>query len=233
MRGPQNPAELSLWLDRQILHPDIPIHDSQLFLMKLIQSLIEKRGAAFEELVRLRFRLRDAGKAKIQQHRERINVTAFQTYMFREMTEHIEVSPARCFEFSSAFYPANRYYQGAFKFNKHFYEAPADMRPEEARCAMQIDSSPKVKYWVKNLERSEYSFWLPTSSDRFFPDFVVLLNDDRILVVEYKGEHLITADDAKEKEMVGKLWEAKSAGKCIFRMVGKDDMDATLRVWLE
>jgi len=88
---------------------------------------------------------------------------------------------------------------------------------------------PFSRYWVRNVERSGYSFWLPTSSDRFFPDFVALLEDGRFLVVEYKGEHLVTADDAKEKDMVGKLWEAKSGGKCVFRMVTKSDMDATLR----
>jgi type III restriction enzyme len=232
MRGPQTAAELSLWLDRQILHPDIPINDSRLYLMKTVQALIEKRGATLEQLVRHRFRLRDAARAKIQVHREAANVKAFQSYLFAEMADAIEVDPDLCFDFPNSCYPANRHYQGAFKFNKHFYEAPADMNPEEAKCAITIDTATKVRYWVRNVERSEYSFWLPTSSDRFFPDFVALLEDGRLLVVEYKGEHLATADDAKEKDMVGKLWEAKSGGKCIFRMVGKSDMDATLRAIL-
>ena len=233
MRGPQTAAELSLWLDRQILHPDIPINDSRLYLMKMVQALIEKRGATLEQLVRHRFRLRDAARAKLQIHRETANVKAFQSYLFSGMADAIEVDPGLCFEFPNSYYPANRYYQGAVKFNSHFYEAPADMNPEEAKCAMTIDISTKVKFWVRNVERSEYSFWLPTSSDRFFPDFVALLTDGRFLVVEYKGEHLVTADDAKEKDMVGKLWEAKSGGKCVFRMVTKSDMDATLRAVLQ
>jgi type III restriction enzyme len=232
MRGPQSVAELSLWLDRQIPHPDIAIQDSQLFMMKLVQGLIVKRGLTLEDLVRYRFRLRDAARLKIQAHREKANSEAFQSYLFSQMKEKIEVHPSLSFEFPNSFYPANRYYQGSFKFKKHFYEAPSDMNPEELKCAIMIDTSTKVNLWVRNVERSEYSFWLPTSTDRFFPDFVALLTDGRYVVVEYKGEHLVTADDAKEKDMVGKLWEARSGGKCVFRMVSKSDMESTLKAVL-
>jgi len=45
-----------------------------------------------------------------------------------------------------------------------------------------------VKFWVRNLVRSDFAFWLSTSSDRFYPDFVAQLKDGRFLVAEYKGE---------------------------------------------
>jgi type III restriction enzyme len=81
-----------------------------------------------------------------------------------------------------------------------------------------------VEVWVRNLERRvDSSFWLQTSTDRFYPDFVALLNDGRILVVEFKGEHLWSNDDSKEKRAVGELWAERSNGKCIFVMPkGKD-----------
>lgn len=44
--------------------------------------------------------------------------------------------------------------------------------------------------------------------------------------------HLVTADDAKEQDMAGKLRETKSGGRCLFRMVTKSDMVATLRAVL-
>jgi type III restriction enzyme len=229
MRGPQTPAELGLWLDRQILHPDVPIKDSQLFLMEMVQYLVDKRNIPVDKLVRLRFRLRDAATKKIDEHRKTANARAFETYLFEGMNESIEVDPSVCFEFPNSYYPANRYYKGSFTFPKHFYECPAEMNSEEEKCAVLIETSPKVRYWVRNVERSEYSYWLPTSTDRFFPDFVVRLSDGRWLVIEYKGEHLLTARDAQEKNRVGMLWEAKSGGKCIFRMVGKGDMEPALR----
>jgi type III restriction enzyme len=46
---------------------------------------------------------------------------------------------------------------------------------------------------------------LRTSSDKFYPDFIALLNDDRVLAIEYKGAHIATAADAKEKQLVGEL----------------------------
>lgn len=48
-----------------------------------------------------------------------------------------------------------------------------------------------------------------------------MLNDGRILVVEYKGKHLIDDADTKEKLAIGKLWESKSAGKGLFLMAEK------------
>ena len=63
--------------------------------------------------------------------------------------------------------------------------------------------------------------------DRFLPDFVAALTDGTSLAVEYKGEHLRSADEAKEKDMVGKLWAAKSSGTCLFAMVGKGDMEGS------
>ncbi|MEK6245501.1 MAG: hypothetical protein AABM33_13490 [Pseudomonadota bacterium] len=77
-----------------------------------------------------------------------------------------------------------------------------------------------MKFWVRNLERQPVaSFWLPTSTDRFYPDFVVQLNDGRILVVEYKGAHLFNGDDSKEKRTIGEVWAAASKGRCRFVMV--------------
>jgi type III restriction enzyme len=51
---------------------------------------------------------------------------------------------------------------------------------------------------VRNVERKPTSFSLPTSRQRFYPDFVCQLNDERILVVEYKGSHLYDAPKQKE-----------------------------------
>ncbi len=38
------------------------------------------------------------------------------------------------------------------------------------------------------------------------------LHDGRTVVVDYKGEHLQTADDAREKAAVGQQWAHQSGG---------------------
>lgn len=79
---------------------------------------------------------------------------------------------------------------------------------------------PQVRHWVRNLERQpDVSFWLPTSTDRFYPDFVAELTDGRLLVVEYKGGDRWSNDDSREKRDIGAVWAAASGGRCVFVMV--------------
>jgi type III restriction enzyme len=81
-----------------------------------------------------------------------------------------------------------------------------------------------VKFWIRNLaQRPDTSFWLQTSTDRFYPDFVALLQDGRLLVVEYKGEPYVTNDDSREKTNVGELWASKSNGQGLFLMAQSQD----------
>jgi len=91
-------------------------------------------------------------------------------------------------------------------------EKTKDGRPaEEFLCAQAIDAHTAVKHWVRNIERQpKFSFWLPTSTDYFYPDFVAELNDGRFLVVEYKGANLKTNDDSREKDQIGHQWEKAS-----------------------
>jgi type III restriction enzyme len=146
-----------------------------------------------------------------------------------DATSALEVSPDLCFRFPLSQYPANKFYRGAIKYQKHFYELPAEMNVEEAECAVILDSLDDVKYWVRNLTRADCSFWLQTSSDKFYPDFVALLQDGRYLVVGYKGAQYMTTEDTKEKRGIGELWEARSNGNCIFRLIGHDNVTQILR----
>ena len=94
---------------------------------------------------------------------------------------------------------------------------------EEYECATFLDGLADVKYWVRNLAKRPTAFSLQTSTDRFYPDFVCLLKDGRVLVVEYKGKDRWDGIDATEKRAVGAVWEGRSEGKCLFLMPeGKD-----------
>ncbi len=98
------------------------------------------------------------------------------------------------------------------------------MNHEEAQCAVFIDSLQEVEFWVRNLERDQCAFWLQTSTDKFYPDFVAKLQDGRFLAVEYKGSHLETSEDTKEKDAIGQLWAVRSKGQCLFLLVTKKTM---------
>jgi type III restriction enzyme len=195
-----------------------------------VDHLIIGRGISLPDIVSARFRLRDIATRKIDQYRIQAFAESYQRMLLPDAATPLDVSPDLCFNFPGDNYPANRFYQGSLKFQNHFYEHPADMNEEEAPCAVVIDTLPQVRYWVRNLERRpDCAFWLQTSTDKFYPDFVALLKDGRYLVVEYKGADRMDSPDTGEKKILGELWEARSKGHCIFTLVGRDNMEQSLR----
>jgi len=70
---------------------------------------------------------------------------------------------------------------------------------------------------VRNLVH-QTQFWMPTSKQRTYPDFVAKLKDGRLFVIEYKGGDRFTADQEKEKRLVGELWAKYSGGKGLYLM---------------
>ncbi|MCY4173053.1 MAG: hypothetical protein OXF25_03110 [Cyanobacteria bacterium MAG CAR3_bin_5] len=126
-------------------------------------------------------------------------------------------------------------HRGNYKFNKHFLgpdHVPAfDGAPggEEEQCAMVIDSFPSLKYWTRNVARHHKSFSLPTPTDKFYPDFVALMEDGRLLVVEYKGKDRApdNSSDGRGKQLIGKMWAETSGGKAVFVMATIERNDPT------
>jgi type III restriction enzyme len=230
LRGPKTESELAAWLDRSIDHREITQTEASLFLRRMVDSLVQERKIPLPDLVAARFRLRDAAKQRIEHYRKQALRETYQRMLLPDATPAVEVSPEVCFQFPNDNYPAPSYYDGPIVFPKHFYERPADMNGEEAACAAIIASLPQVKYWIRNLhQRHDCAFWLQTATDKFYPDFVALLIDGRYLAVEYKGADRMGTEDTREKKMIGELWEARSDGRCIFRLVGLDNMEAVIR----
>jgi type III restriction enzyme len=141
----------------------------------------------------------------------------------------VEVSAERVFRITEDRYAPNWIYDGGYRFRKHGIRRIGDLEAqgEEFEYATVIDGLNEVEAWIKNISRRpETSFWLPTSTDRFYPDFVARLVDGKILVVEYKGPDRYGGPDANEKLMVGNLWEARSGGRCLFVMPTNRNWDA-------
>ncbi|OIN69520.1 restriction endonuclease subunit R [Ralstonia solanacearum] len=224
--------DLVRWLDVQVRKPYLSQLQVQAYLTKMLSHLVHDRGLTLTALVRARFQLAEATKAEIERLRQLAMQKGFQGRLFEMSVPSTEDMAHFGFKFDPGKYPARNLYQGSYEFNKHFYPVIHDLREktvagktaEEFRCAMAIDSHPKVKQWVRNIERQEHcSFWLPTATDYFYPDFVAELDDGRVLVVEYKGEPYKTNDDSKEKIQVGHQWEKGSSGRCLFLFATEND----------
>jgi type III restriction enzyme len=225
--------DLIRWLDAEVRQSDIGQAQMQAYLVKMVSHLLAERGFTLTALVRARFQLAQALVREIARLRQIAMTRGFQGRLMDMAVPNIEELAHYSFHYQPGQYPARQLYQGSYEFSKQFYPVIHDLREktpagavaEEFRCAQAIDAHPKVKQWVRNIERQEkFSFWLPTATDYFYPDFVAELVDGRVLVVEYKGEPYKTNDDSRQKRQVGDQWANSSNGKCLFLFATADNV---------
>ena len=94
-----------------------------------------------------------------------------------------------------------------------------------------------ILHWLNDEEARKTSSRVPYRLQRsnghfFYPDFVALLNDGRIFVIEYKGA--IYVDASQEKKNIGELWEEKSNKKALLLLaVMKDEKGRDVRKQIE
>lgn len=232
------PEALVLWLDRQVRQPDI--HQTELlrWLRDLVGHLINVRGMHIAALMRCKFILARKVREKLAAIRQLEREGVYQRYLFAPEAK-VDVSFDEAFSFKDGMYWDQRRYRGRWKPRKHFLgpdHVPAFDGVEngqEFQCAEAIDSLPGLKFWIRNVARHPNSFWLPTATDKFYPDFVAQLDDGRLLVVEYKGAHFADGADTAEKRTIGTLWECKSKGKGLFLVVERIVAGKNMRAQLQ
>ena len=224
--------KLAIWITQQIPDNSISQQIQVTFIRQLLENLCLERAIPLNDLLRTKFILKDAIKDKINEYKQKAEQTGMQKTLF-STDARLQTNFNYNIDFAGKYYVPTVAYRGT-SFNKHYFAQVGDMNKEEVECARILDTMPEVKYWVRNIEKHAYSFHLPMANSNFYPDFIALLNDERIFVIEYKGEHLVTNDDSKNKDMIGQLWEKSSNGKCLFLMATKkDDKGHTLQEQIE
>lgn len=223
-------VQLVSWLERYIPDDSILPDEKAAFLNEAVTWLIEKRYCTIEELNYSKFRLRMALEAKIKDAKREAMRKVYQAFLI-EPDQF--ASDGRCeMVFEQGRYEYDRAYSGFVQLPKHFFPqiGNLDAKGEQFECAVFLATQLEhVKCWVRNVERKHTSFSLQTSTDRFYPDFICLLEDGRILVVEYKNTKDWEIPDNEEKRMLGDLWERRSNGKGLFIMPRGQDWEAIRR----
>jgi len=214
-----NEDRIALWLEKEIRLQYLTQETLAIVALHNVQALVE-RGMSVAVLARFKFLLARRLKEKLAQLRIDAKVENYQRVLF-DADGGAPMSRFR-FEFSAdgESYHYNYAYQGGYRFDKHYYGPIGDLKNagEEYECAVALDSMAEVQYWIRNVDRKPNSFWLPLARNKFYPDFVAQLFDGRMLAVEYKGKHLVSAKEAKERNLIGELWQRESAGKALFVM---------------
>lgn len=226
-------TDLIGWLDHEIHEPSIKQPVLREWLRRAVRGLLDERGFSLAQLLKGQFILRRKLAEQLQLAKELAYRDGFQQALFQDGLEIIASDgPDHAFTYPADMtrYPAHSYYQGTYRFRKHYYPVPADLKNagEEFECARAIDLLDEVEFWVRNLVHST-QFWMPTSRQRTYPDFVAKLKDGRLFVIEYKGGDRFTSDEEKEKRLVGDLWAARSNGKGLYLMAQKSDNGRNVR----
>ena len=209
-------ARLVNWIDAGIVHPDITKPSAIVFITRAIEVLITS-GIPLDVLARNKYDLRKALAGVIRDLRLQREGSRYSA-LFATNAADFAVSADLSIIFDEQTYAPNRPYSGATKFNKHYTRLVGDLSNigEEFDCAVHLDRLQKVRYWIRNVEGKKSSFWFQLPHGKFYPDFVAMLTDGRILVVEYKGKHLYEGEAVKRQ--IGAVWADASDGQCLFCM---------------
>jgi len=222
---PENwtPDRLVMLLDPLTRQPDVSQPDLVGWLSKVVQVLINQ-GRSVQELMRMKHAVARRLNNRIIELRRDQRSKVVQRFLF-DAGARLEPIAHPAFVFRQGMYDDQAAYRGPFKFKKHFLErVPAfdgKSDGEEAQCAMVLDSLNGVDCWVRNVARHPASFWLQTSTDRTYPDFVARLTDGRLLVVEYKGAD--RWNEAREDRAIGAVW-ARTTGNLYLMVRAKDEV---------
>jgi len=216
------------WLDRAIAVSDSSQEEKRAFLRRVVDWLVMEAALDLGALMHARRAVAAAVEVLIADHRTAAAQRGFQLLLDGTIGS-LEVDPAIAFSFprDAYAYPRLSIYDAGHRFARHYYPRIAGMNAEESAVAIKLDGLERVEVWVRNEERDRRgSFWLPTSSDAFYPDFVARLTGGQILGVEHKSSRDWDNPETREKRALGAAWEKRSAGRVAFAMTRDKDLSA-------
>lgn len=207
-------SALSRWLDRTTPQADV----SQPIFLEYCRRVVERleQRIALAQLVRGKHALRRAVASRVRELRAQAGERGMQLIL-GDMLPALQIGE-NGFCFSKNGYDPRTPYSGGWRPRKHLFAQVGDLKHggEEWQCAVIIDDHPAVMHWVRNVDRTYWSYWLPTATDRFYPDFIAELTDGRVLVVEYKGADRAENQENREKRNIGNRLAEVSDGRVLF-----------------
>ena len=216
-------ANLIGWLDQKLGTIDLSQLVLRDWLRRVVEYLTENRSINLSALMLVKYVLVSKLRQKIDRARSNARKQSYQHALFAPESR-VMIDFDNGFEFKEGMYDGVPLYRGNYTFTKHFLgskKVPAfDGKDdgEEFLCAQVIDRLPDVEFWIRNVDKHPNSFWLLLPEGKFYPDFVAVLQNGTILVVEYKGHHLLAMDETKAKRASGEFWAKNMKERGVFVM---------------
>lgn len=222
VRESASEVDLLWWLEQRLIDKDIDPDEMAAWLSGSLRHLLDVRKIEIDELAYRKARLRDALATRINATRAAGHKQRFLGLLENEARLSAD-DRLQCV-FASGRYAWDWQYNGFVDLPKHFFPQIGNLKSqgEEFECANFIANElDGVKDWIRNIERKPGAFSLPTSKHRFYPDFLVRMENGCVLVVEYKGAHLY--EEQAEKRRIGELWALRAGGQYRFVMPKQRD----------
>ena len=97
------------------------------------------------------------------------------------------------------------------------YANEGSMNNFEEQVAMEIGTSSNIVFWHRNLERGK-GFFINGFKSNHYPDFILLTQSGKLVLVESKGKGFDTSDSAA-KLRLGSQWEKLAGNNFAYFMV--------------
>lgn len=154
--------------------------------------------------------------AKIKAKIERL-LDEYRKDKFKNMLETGKIECLPSFRLKREINPGNPF--GLL--SKSLYRSEQAVNGFELKVIEKVSSLPNIKWWHRNMDRLEFCI---NGYLNHYPDFIVMTNSGKIVMVETKGEHLTSNDDSREKAELGKIWQAQAGANYRYYMVSENDI---------
>lgn len=109
---------------------------------------------------------------------------------------------------------------------RSLYESEQCVNGFEQQVIEIVASLDNIKWWHRNIERVEFCI---NGFINHYPDFIVMTNKGTIVMIETKGEHLLTNDGSNDRAELGELWQAHAGKEYRYYMVCEWPSDRNLK----
>ncbi len=195
-----------------------PIPDKE--IRKYIERILENLDAEqiHDIIVSKQYTYRDKIKAKIQALAEE-----YAEYQFNKYIDIDKVFVKPSYKLPDHIIPA----QLSPAIVKSLYLSEGSMNMFEQKVIVEIAALPNILFWHRNLERGK-GFCINGFKSNHYPDFIVVTNSRKVVVVETKGDDRDNSDSAA-KNRLGRTWANKAGANFKYFMVfDKQSMEDTL-----
>ena len=139
----------------------------------------------------------------------------YRTQRFKNLLETGKIECLPSFRLSREINPGKPF--GAL--SKSLYGEEQEVNGFELTVIEKVASLPNIKWWHRNMDRLEFCI---NGFLNHYPDFIVMTNNGKVVMIETKGDFYTSTDDSRAKAELGKIWQAQAGAKYRYYMVSKE-----------